>query len=120
MRTNIAFIALFLISACGAAGAQTASFAARPAPLADEAPVSVFSAPTVSGFLAACKADQGGCIDEVGSALMDKFQFRGDICLPSINYADAVPGWLDSHNQTHAMATEDGIYLALKSLYPCD
>jgi hypothetical protein len=120
MRTNIAFIALFLISACGAAFAQSASSAAKPEPLVDQAPVSVFSAPTVSEYLAACKTDQGGCIDEVGSALMDKFQFRGDICLPSVNYADAVPGWLDSHNQTYAMASEDGIYLALKSLYPCD
>ena len=113
MRTNAAFIALFLISACGAAAAQ-------PAPSADQAPVSVFSAPTVGAFLVACKADQGGCIDEVGSAFMDKFQYRGDLCLPSVNYADAVPGWLDSHAQTHDMATEDGIYLALKSLYPCD
>jgi len=120
MRTNIALIALILISACCVAAAQTASSAAKPVPSADEAPVSVFSAPTVSGFLAACKADQGGCIDEVGSALMDKFQFQGDICLPSVDYANGVPAWLASHDQTHGMATEDGIYLALKSLYPCD
>lgn len=113
MRTNIVLIGLFLISACGAAAAQTA-------PAADQAPVSVFSAPTVGEFLVACKADQGGCIDEVGSALMDKFQFQGDICLPSVDYANAVPVWLGSHDQTHSMATEDGIYLALKTLYPCD
>jgi len=113
MRTNLAFIALFFISACGVAAAQ-------PASSTDQAPVSVFSAPTVGEFLGACKADQGGCIDEVGSALMDKFQFRGDICLPSVSYAAAVPGWLDSHAQTRTLATEDGIYLALKSLYPCD
>jgi hypothetical protein len=111
MRAYPVLIAVFLISACAAAAAQ-------PAP--DQAPVSVFSAPTVGEFLAACKGDQGGCIDEVGSALMDKFQYQGDICLPSVRYADAVPGWLDSHAQTHALATEDGIYLALKSLYPCD
>ncbi len=81
--------------------------------------MTVFSAPTIGEFLVACKADQGGCIDEVGTAFMDKFQYQGDICLPSVNYADAVPGWLESHAQTHAMATEDGIYLAMKSLYPC-
>jgi hypothetical protein len=112
MRTNIAYIALFLVSACGAAAAQST-------PSTDQAPVSVFSAPTVSEFLVACKADRGGCIDEVGSAFMDKFQYQGDLCLPSVTYADAVPGWLDSHAQTHAMPTEDGIYLALKALYPC-
>src|SRR5271156_897266 len=109
MRAHSALIVLVLISACGTVTAQ-------PAPT-DQAPVSVFSAPTVGDFLTACKADQGGCIDEVGSALMDKFQYQGDICLPSVNYADAVPGWLDSHAQTYALATEDGIYLALKSLY---
>ena len=89
-------------------------------PLRDVAPsVSVFSAPTVNDFLIACRTDQGGCVDEVGSALMDKFQYQGDICLPGVDYASAVPGWLSSHDQTHAMRTEDGIYLALKSLYPC-
>ncbi len=110
MRT--ALITSFLIFACGAVAAQ-------PAPSADQESASVFSAPTIGEFLAACKNNQGGCIDEVGTAFMDKFQFQGDICLPSVNYADAVPGWLESHAQTHAMATEDGIYLAVKSLYPC-
>ena len=112
MRTHTALIACFLICVCGPAAAQ-------PARSANQEPLSVFSAPTVNEFLVACKADQGGCVDEVGIALMDKFQFQGDICLPSVKYGDAVPGWLNSHAQTHAMPTEDGIYLAVKSLYPC-
>ena len=50
---------------------------------------------------------------------MNKFEFGGIICLPSLDYGKPVPAWLTSHAETHAMPTEDGIYLALKSLYPC-
>ena len=81
--------------------------------------VSPFAAPTVDDYLMACRSDQGGCIDQVGSAMMEKFDYSGDICLPSIDYAKAVPGWLTAHPETHAMPTNDGIYLAVKSLYKC-
>ena len=83
-------------------------------------PVSPFSAPTINDFLIACRTDQSGCIEEVGSAMMQEFDYSGDICLPSVDYAQAVPGWLSSHPETHAMPTKDGIYLAVKSLYKCD
>ena len=83
-------------------------------------PVSAFSAPTINDYLLACRADHSACVDEVGSAMMDKFEYAGDLCLPSVDYANAVPGWLSAHAETHAMPTEDGIYLALKSLYRCD
>jgi hypothetical protein len=90
------------------------SSAIHPAP-------STFSAPTVGDFLNACSSDQGGCADEVGAALMDKMTLDGtaDICLPSTDYAVAVPEWLSSHPETHNMPTEDGIYLTVKTLYPC-
>jgi hypothetical protein len=82
---------------------------------------SPFSASTVNDFLVACRGDPGGCSEEVGTALMDKMIFDGtaNICLPSTNYAAAVPGWLSAHPETHAMSAEDGIYLTLKKLYPC-
>lgn len=85
------------------------------------APASPFSASTVNDFLAACRGDQGGCQDEVGNALLDKMKYDGSttICLPSAEYAQAVPAWLDSHPETHQMPLEDGIFLALKSLYVC-
>jgi hypothetical protein len=88
----------------------------QPAP----PPVSAFSAPTVNDYLQACRIDQSACVDEVGSAMMDKFEYAGDLCLTSVDYANAVPGWLSAHAETHSMPTEDGIYLALKSLYRCD
>ena len=70
-------------------------------------------------FLAACKTDSADCINEVGSAEMDKFEYNGTLCLPSVDYAQPVPQWLTAHPDTLAMPTEDGIYLALKTLYPC-
>ena len=81
----------------------------------------VFSASTVRDFLAACRADQSGCKDAVGGALMDKMTFdgRADICLQSVDYGAAVPQWLSAHPQMATMAAEDGIYAALKALYPC-
>jgi len=82
-------------------------------------PLSPYSAPTVNEFLTACRTDPADCVNEVGSAEMAKFQFDGSLCLPSVDYAKPVPDWLQAHAETHAMPTEDGIYLALKSLYPC-
>ena len=82
---------------------------------------STYSAPTVNDFLIACRSDQSGCADEVGSALMDKMISDGtaNICLSSTDYAAAVPEWLSSHPETHNLPTEDGIYLSLRKLYPC-
>jgi hypothetical protein len=92
-----------------------------PAPLPVHSALSTYSAPDVNDFLIACRSDPSGCADEVGAALMDKMTFDGtaNICLPSTDYAVAVPAWLSSHPETHNMPTEDGIYLTLKKLYPC-
>jgi len=81
-----------------------------------------FSAVTVGDYLAACKIHPNTCISEVGTALMNKTNFAGapTICLQSVDYAVPVPKWLSSHPDTRQMPTEDGIYLALKSLYPCE
>jgi peroxiredoxin Q/BCP len=82
-------------------------------------PPSPMFARTVNEYLAACITNESDCMDKVGSALMDRYQFSGDICLPSIDYGIPVPGWLGAHPETHDMPTENGIYLALKSLYRC-
>jgi hypothetical protein len=86
-------------------------------------PLSVrpFSAATVNDFLLACKIHPNTCIDEVGSALLHKINFNSEpeICPTSVDYAAAVPRWLSAHPETSQMQTEDGIYLALKTLYPC-
>lgn len=84
-------------------------------------PQAVYSSTTVSDFVNACKNNPDGCNDVIGKALMDKMQFDGKshICLASVRYGDPVPKWLMAHPDTLTMATEDGIYEALKALYPC-
>jgi hypothetical protein len=111
---------------CGALLLSVASRAyAAPPELPISASVysapSIYSALTIDDFLIACRGDQIGCADKVGTALMDKMTFDGtaNICLPSTDYAEAVPEWLNSHPETHKMPTEDGIFLSLKNLYYC-
>ena len=83
---------------------------------------SIFSAPTVNDFLFVCRTNQSSCANEIGAAMMDKMPFNGtaNICLSSTDYTVSVPAWLNAHPETHSMPTEDGIYLTLKKLYPCE
>lgn len=118
MRKPTICISILLLLTAQSQAQPAAQSQAQPA--ASVLTTSPFVAATVNDFLVACRGDRSACTDEVGSAMMDKFQFQGDICLPSPDYADAVPGWLSAHAETYTLPTEDGIYLALKSLYRCD
>jgi hypothetical protein len=91
-----------------------------PSGLALGAP-DAFAAVTVNDYLAACRINQNNCVDAVGTALLQKAILNGatGLCLPSVDYAKPVPGWLEAHAETHTMKTADGIYLALQKLYPC-
>jgi hypothetical protein len=88
-----------------------------------ETPTSLepYSAVTVKEYLATCKIHIDSCSLEVGNALMNKIDFRdtAQVCLNSGYDAHAILDWLVSHPETHQMPTEDGIYLAMRSLYPC-
>jgi hypothetical protein len=90
--------------------AYTAPYSFRP-----------FSAVTVNDYLAACTIHQNTCISEVGTALLNKIDYEAPpkICISSVDYVAAVPKCLDDHPETSKMPTEDGIYFALKTLYPC-
>jgi hypothetical protein len=76
---------------------------------------------TVSGFLASCDKDMSQCDFELRQALLNKLDIKGSpqVCLKDAHYQTAVITWLRAHPETHAMATDDGIYTAYKSLYPC-
>ena len=80
-----------------------------------------FSAVTVKDYLATCIIHNDTCALEVGNALIDKIDLRGasQVCLNSGYDAHEILDWLISHPETHGMPTEDGIYLAMRSLYPC-
>ena len=105
-----------------AAFACASFFLLPPAAARSETAPNALSAATVSDFLTACRTSPYNCQAAVGTAVLEKAGHGGnvDICLPSTDYTKAVPGWLAAHPETHAMKTNDGIYLALQKLYPCD
>jgi len=113
MRKMLLSCLILAAFGCPAIAATTPSPAATPA--------SPFASANVGDFLATCKANEGGCIDEVGTALMDKYDYSGNnsLCLTSVDYAEPVIIWLTQHSETRGMATEDGIFLALKTIYRC-
>jgi hypothetical protein len=80
-----------------------------------------FEAPTVAVFLASCDRDISQCEFTLRLALLDKLNTRDatSICEKEAHSEKPVIAWLKAHPETHAMATEDGIYAAYKSLYPC-
>ena len=80
-----------------------------------------FYAVTVKDYLDACKVHQDTCSLEVGTALIDKINVPGvaEVCLDSGYDVHAILDWLSLHSETHQLPTEDGIYLAAKSLYRC-
>jgi len=84
-------------------------------------PPSVYDSANVAQFLTVCGSDQGGCADEIGNAFTDKMVFDGsaNICLPGPDYAGPVLDYLKAHPETHSMPTEDGIYLAIRTVYSC-
>ena len=80
-----------------------------------------FYAATVKDYLDACKVHHDTCSLEVGTALMDKINVPGiaKVCLDSGYDVHAILDWLSLHTETHQLPTEDGIYLAARSLYQC-
>ena len=80
-----------------------------------------YAARTAGEFAQLCSRGEASCADVIGETLMDKISFSptSGLCLPSVDYTQNVAAWLRAHPETAKMATEDGIYLALKALYPC-
>jgi hypothetical protein len=98
------------------------ALAAGPAEAMDATPKDApLEATTVGGFLAGCDKDMSQCDFELRQALLNKLDIKGpaQVCLKGAHYQTAVITWLRAHPETHAMVTDDGIYTAYKSLYPC-
>jgi hypothetical protein len=76
---------------------------------------------TVSEFVTACDRDASLCGFKMRMAVLNKINTRGatSICFNDPNPQKPVIAWLKAHPETHKMPTEDGLYEAYKSLYPC-
>jgi hypothetical protein len=106
--TEFGFFALMVLASRGA-NAQPLSL------------VTPFTAATVKDYVAICKTDSDLCSLEVAIAVTNKVDLgmSSEICAKSKNDDGAVLNWLIAHPETFQMKREDGIYLALKSIYPC-
>jgi hypothetical protein len=84
-------------------------------------PASPVGAATIKVFLAGCQRDQGGCALAIGSVLLDRMNFTGPsaFCLRTTNYVGPLTGWLTNNPATAPMSPDEGIFLALKAVYPC-
>ncbi len=106
MWRNLVLLSLAVLAAPLPAGAQ---------------PDAPFEAATVKVFLEGCGRDMSQCDFKVRMALLDKLAGKDavSVCLKGAHYQQPVIDWLKAHPETGAMATEDGIYAAFRSLYPC-
>ena len=116
LRTGGLSFALAMAVCLGAAQAKPAT-PENPAP----APVSPLTAKTAGEFARVCVNDERSCADVIGISLTDKINFASTsrICLPGTDYAHGVIQWLGAHPETASMRTEDGIFLALQTIYAC-
>jgi hypothetical protein len=78
-------------------------------------------ATTVSEFLASCDRNISQCEHTMRMAVLDKLITKDakSICMTDVHPQKPVMAWLRAHPETHAMPTEDGLYTAYESLYPC-
>jgi hypothetical protein len=109
------YSAFYILGTCCvlAAGPAAAQYAAgQDGPLA---------AATVSEFIATCDRNISQCESKMRIALLDKLITKDavSVCMTDVHPQKAVLAWLSAHPETHAMPTEDGLYEAYKSLYPC-
>ena len=89
-----------------------------PSARGEDAP---FAAATVGEFLTTCSHDTSQCDFKLRLTLLNKLNTRDatSVCIKDAHTEKPVIAWLEAHQETHTMATEDGIYAAYKSLYPC-
>ena len=108
-------LALYVLGTC-------CGLAAPSAPAQDDVQQNgPADAATVNEFIATCDRDVSQCEHKMRLALLDKLITKDavSVCLTDDHPQKPVIAWLKAHPETHTMATEDGLYTAYKSLYPC-
>ena len=120
IRSLITGAALLVMSGAPDAFAQQSGQAKAQAALTAEEQKSPLAATTIGAFLAACPADKASCSSMVGSVMITG-QLNDTICLPDSmdDYTLPVITWLNGHPETATMKINDGITLALKTVYRC-
>jgi hypothetical protein len=80
-------------------------------------------ASSVGEFLADCQQDRTECDNfEAAIAVTMGSEEPAPFCLPAPtpdSVWKSIFDWLVAHSETHSMSWADGVYLAMKTLYPC-
>ena len=97
------------------------ALAAVPTVAQDAGQQNPSEAATVRDFLASCDRNVSQCEHTMRMAVLNKLLTKDakSICITDVHPQKPVMAWLTAHPETHAMATEDGLYTAYESLYPC-
>ena len=111
-----------MLTLCASSANAAAPLVAGPGDVPfSQSLTSPYAARTAGEFAAACEKDQASCTGRIGNVLMSRVLAppAAHICLPGISYAGAVAPWLKAHPETASMNAEDGITLALTTIYKC-
>ena len=78
-------------------------------------------AATIDEFIGACDRNTSLCEYKMRMAVLNNVNTRNapSICLNNMQPRQTVMAWLRAHPETHKMPTEDGLFTAYQSLYPC-
>ena len=118
---NLLVLPFTLILMAAPAAAQTASQSIKTDTTASVRDTA-YDTTSVQQFLTVCNNDTAHqCGLEISAALLDKLDARNatSVCMANGHYEKPVVTWLKDHSDSWSMPTEDGIYAAFKSLYPC-
>lgn len=109
---------LFLVMLMGAFSPPGAVYAADAFAAHQKSPS---EAATVGEFVEACGRDAFHCEYKMRNAAINKINTQGatSICIRDKHPRQPVLAWLKAHPETYQMPTEDGLYQAYVSLYPC-
>jgi hypothetical protein len=109
---SLFYVAFCILGSSSVSGAATQDAAQQMSPS---------EAATVSEFVASCDHDVFQCESRMRMAVLDKVITKDatSICIKDVHPQKPVIAWLRAHPETYKMATEDGLYTAYKSLYPC-
>lgn len=80
-----------------------------------------FMATTVREFLNRCDRDTSECSFKLRMALLNHLNSprATSVCIKDAHTQPAIIAWLKAHPEVQDMPTEDGIYVAYRTLYPC-
>jgi len=110
VRSGFFLLGVCLLSVGASAAPKSAAYQILPS-----------EAVTVRDFIDSCDRNVSLCEYKMRMAALNNINTRDavPVCLKNSEPRNEVMNWLKAHPETHGMATEDGLYKAYMTLYPC-